>query len=149
MRNDAKISNRKVYLPNATHLGFSKYEAKRGDLIVYREHHADDSYQLRIARVIGTVDAPALEHSSAVKNHLFVLALSNSGDTVYERWVDPANVVECITSPVKFAAWFFSDAPMQYSPADVIRLSEYGTLCEHYIDKLPETCERLKIKPKK
>lgn len=149
MRTDAKISNRKVYLPRASTIGYGKYEAKRGDLIVYEEHDNDGGvHNRRMARVLGTVDAPGVCGNPPTKNHLFVLALADDGHTAYERWIDPKRVVSCQASPSKFAAWFFSDEPMRYSAADVIRLSEYGTLDDHYIDKLDARVQQLNIKRK-
>ena len=106
MRTDATIRHRQTKLPKlVTTIGFDRWIARPGDLILYRERLAggDDAPSLRrIARVIGTVDAPTLpagtnyEGSPAVKNHICVMALADDGSYAYERWVDPADVVRCL-----------------------------------------------------
>ena len=101
MRTDAEIHNRQTKLPHVSTLGFDRWIARPGDLILYVERMLDGSEQTRMARVIGTVDAPAIpdgttyEGSPAVKDHICVMALADDGAYAYERWVDPKDVRRC------------------------------------------------------
>lgn len=114
MRADCTRDNRKTYLPGTYPCsGFNTYDAKRGDLIVYR----DDSGQRIFARVIGGV---TYEGKRAIE----VAALLSLGNPCV-RWIDPATVVECRRSiPREALAFFFSEEWKE--PADIIRKMEDG-----------------------
>lgn len=143
MRTDCKISTRKqVYCRNASRLGHDKYKASVGDIIVYREHHSDDSYTLRTARMIGVVvSAPKIDPSDAeIKDWLLVLTLAHDSHTCYERWVNPDWVTQISSVPTKFAAWFFQEK-LPYDAHTLRRLHDYGSLSDDYIDKADERVE--------
>ena len=96
MRTDARIHNRQTKLPLASTFGFDRWIARPGDLILYVERMLDGHEQTRMARVIGTVDAPAISLGSpAVKDHICVMTLADNGAFAYERWVDPKDVRRC------------------------------------------------------
>ena len=138
-----------VYCPNANTLGFGKYAASRGDLIVYRENHADGSYTLRMARVLAlaTHDGCGVRYTKTgprggVKPapRLLVLAANDTMTHAWERIVDPEDVTEIRAPNVEnrtFAAWFVAGAlPATES---VLHASRYGALSAHYFTKYTDT----------
>jgi len=100
MRTDCDISRRPVYCPNATLLGFAKRKAEYGDVIAYCTHFTDGSSKITVGRMMGRVNAPAIppgpgyEGSKRIRGWLVVMTLADSGWHVYERWVDPKDVIE-------------------------------------------------------
>ena len=132
-RTDAILSAKRVNCPRSDRLGFGKAFAKPGDLIVYDEHYTDGTHAHRTARVLATIDyAPALKHSPETKGWLLVLAISESLDHVYERWVDPQWVTRVIDCPRKLLSWFLQEQ-LPY-PVDMMRrLDRHGSLTENYI----------------
>lgn len=100
MRMDCYISRRSVYCPNALTLGFAKRNAEYGDLIAYKTHFKDGSYKTTLGRMMGRVNAPAIpagpgyEGSKRILGWLVVMTLANGGWHVYERWIDPKDVIE-------------------------------------------------------
>lgn len=138
MRTDAQIDHRQVTCPNATHLGFAKVNAQRGDLIVYKETYTDGSFSTRIARMIGRVHyAPAIaDDKEPVRDFLLVLVLSDNGCFCYERWINPKDVTEVQSFPAKF--WQFFAAPLQYSAETYRHLNNYGTLCEQFVEGIDQ-----------
>jgi hypothetical protein len=118
---DATIDHRQVRLPNASHLGYDKWKAQRGDVIVYREGEGT-----RTGRVLGRVAyAPPEGEIGAITDHLYVLALSDDLSHAYIRWVDPADVVQCTPCTPDRAAWLalFFAADL---PRDLPDLCAYG-----------------------
>ena len=88
MRTDARIDRKQVACPNASHLGFDKYKAQFGDIVVFNE-----SDKSKVGRVIGRIDyAPALGETPAIRNYLVVAALTEDLTHVSERWVNPEDV---------------------------------------------------------
>lgn len=134
MRTDCKINTRSVKCPNARLIGFGLGVANVGNLIVYKEFHADDSYSTRTARMIGRVSAPQLDpEGDEIKGWLLVLALSDDCTALYERWVNPQWVVEVREVPTTLLRFF---AQPTLPPADVLRRKgESGYLSEHYLAK--------------
>lgn len=51
MREDVKIDRKQVRCPNASHLGFDKYNAQVGDIILYQDGDTE-----RIARMAGRIE---------------------------------------------------------------------------------------------
>ena len=92
MRTDAQIDRKQVYLPNASTLGFGKWKAQHGDVVLYTQND-----QNCIGRVAGRVHyAPSLEpNEKPIKDYLLVIQLGSRLDFSYERWVNPADVTEC------------------------------------------------------
>lgn len=96
IRTDCTIDTRQVYLPNASTLGFGKYQARFGDFVWYREHYTDGSYSTVLGRVLGRVAyAPPCGETPAIEGYLLVAQLGHNATHVYERWIDPADVTEC------------------------------------------------------
>lgn len=138
------LTQRAVHCPNAldwdrqTRYGV---KARLGDWITYGETRTNSdgsnpSTHYRTGRVLGRIEAPALEGqypSPAVDGWISVLALSDSLQHAYIRWVDPAEVTEISARPpAKLLAWMTGPLP---APDLVHKLSAYGTLSESYIDK--------------
>lgn len=79
------ISERKVRLPNCFK-GLGKYEASPGDFVTFKQMQGDDTYDTRIGRVLGRVDAPFVPSSdgnplhdcSKVEGWLAVLVLGDN-----------------------------------------------------------------------
>lgn len=65
---------------------------------------------------------------------LRVLAISDMVDHAFERWVNPADVVECqAPSTSAFAKWVLSGSLP--STEIVFAAAGYGSLCVSYFDK--------------
>lgn len=145
MRTDVTIDGRYIPCPNATRLGFCKWRAQVGDLIVYDE--CGD--HLRMARVLGRIAyAPALEGDKGpIKGWALVMALSEDGSLAYERWVDPAKIKIVIESPAKFAAFFFAPK-LPYDAHTMRRLMEHGTMSEQYVEHAAERAAMFKKRDK-
>lgn len=94
MRTDVTIDRKQVHLPNASTLGYGKFKAQHGDVVLFKQ---DPSIgQLTIGRVVGRIaSAPRIGDDPDLRGHLVVVALTQSITSPMERWVDPANVVEC------------------------------------------------------
>ena len=92
MRRDATIDRQQVHLPNASTLGFGKYKAQFGDVVLYQQD--EHTY---IGRVAGRIHyAPPLESSEKpIRDYLLVIALGTRLDFAMERWVNPEDVTEC------------------------------------------------------
>ena len=141
-----------VFCPNATTLGFSKYvvldddpadQVTEGDLIVYKEHLADGSYNSRLARVIGlaTHDGCGVEYTKPSKRgkakptpRLLVIAANDMLDYAYERHVDVDDVIEVRSPPdPTFTRWFLSGKLPSID--SILALGKYGGLCDRYFSK--------------
>lgn len=113
MRTDCTRDNRKTYLPNASHLGFNLWHAKRGNWIVYREHDSDT----RCARVLGRVRADG-------KTYVEVIAALGAFDIPAVRWIEPESILQCrATPPANIFAFFAGDWS---SPSDILAKVSYG-----------------------
>lgn len=125
-----KLYKRKVKLPHVNTLGFNKWIASPGDWLTYKEHHADDSYTVRMARYVGIVHAPAQGPDvPAVKGKLCVIALSDDAHCCYERWIDRADVQSVCSPMPRFLAYFASA-----DPEELIKASEYGSASASHTD---------------
>lgn len=87
MRNDFKLDNRKVFLPKASTLGFGKSWAKQGNWI--------STAQNQMGRVLGRIV------TSDKKTFLYCFMLSQDGDCIMVRWIDPVHVLTCVEGPPK------------------------------------------------
>lgn len=112
-----KVAPRRAskYLPNATHLGYSKYKASPGDMIVFRvERSAGESPDRMIGRVIGVIDETDRDGTDYTgKGALLVIAVSRNASFGMEMWVDLEDIEEC-TSPkhaAHFLNWFLNATP--------------------------------------
>ena len=132
---DLQIDRKLVICPNASTLGYGKWKAQLGDIIVYQEstYEAKDlstkvnpHNHTRVARVIGRVAyAPPLESDEKpIRNYLLVSALSEDLTFAMERWVNPEDVIRIynpeVTKTQNFLAFFFSPEMPTYS-ADELR----------------------------
>ena len=126
-----KLSRRKVYCKNTSHLGYDKYFVTRGEVI----HFAYDDDRPQIGRVLGSVAGyfnPSQETGGSLRGWIVALTLSSTGDFAYLRYVHPDHV-RCIQpeNRANFGRFFFG--PLG-KPDDVMRYAEYGSMCASYID---------------
>jgi len=98
MRTDTIIDRKLVKCPNASTLGYGKWKAQFGDIVLWK-----DSEGIHIGRVAGRIQyAPALgSETPAIRNHLLIVALSRNHTFPMERWVDPQEVIE-VYDPANF-----------------------------------------------
>ena len=119
-----------IACPNASPIGYGKCVADPGDLISYKEHCADGSYMLRLARVVGRVNAPADGPiCPEVKGKICAVALNDEGTTCYERWIDPSDVVHVNRPAPNFMHYF-----MTADPSELVKASEYGSASASHTD---------------
>ena len=119
MRTDAVIDRVQVICRGASTLGYGKWKAQVGDLILFRQFKEDTT--LTLGRMIGRVHyAPALEgDSKAVHDHILCLCINSMLDYTFERWVDPANVV--IVHPMDTHSPHRRDVVMSFLSDDLIK----------------------------
>lgn len=139
MRTDVTIDNRAIPCPNAGGFGGGGHgRAKAGHCILYRENHADGTHSERLARVLGRISAAGLNYANKpVKGFALVMALSNDASFAYERWVDPADIVQVFDVPNAMAAFFFAPK-LAYDAATMRRLMDYGTVSNRYVAMAPD-----------
>lgn len=134
-RKDAKITTKgkraTVRCPNATTIGYGKWQASPGDFVAFK---IDED--TRYGRVVGRVDASGSD-GDPVKGWICVVMLGTTLHFAHEYWVNPEWVIEVRTvnpNHVRFFEVFFTADPM-----DLIRMSEYGSLScsEHATNALP------------
>lgn len=132
MRTDCTVNTRPVKCPNATRLGYGLGVANVGDLIVYKEYYNDDSFKLRVARMIGRVTAPKIaSDDSEVKGWILAMVLSDNHCHIYERWVNPGYVIEVRKLPTNILRFFAQ--PVWPDHLTMRKAGEYGSLSDHYI----------------
>jgi hypothetical protein len=127
------------YLPNAFTMGYRKYKASPGDLVIWRYKTADGERdaERHFGRMLAMVNAPREgEECPAVKGHIAVLELDISLSHCFVRWVDPDDVCDVTASPEHLVAWFFGDAPRTWDLETILRLSHRGSLSEPYIESV-------------
>ena len=109
MSRDAKIAPRKATrLPRAMTLGHGRWKARPGDWIVYFRSDGSRAF----ARVIGQIESCDTDGPDCT-GWLQVVAVSDNGSFGYERWINPADVIECL-DPARvrtFLAWMLSATP--------------------------------------
>lgn len=112
-----QYDNRATYLPDATKLGYAKYQAKAGDLLILKDGS--------LARVIGRIaehdampakegpDGWPAEGTKAHAGNLLVCQVGSSFTFGMERWISPSEVAACYAPEraARFLAWFFSATP--------------------------------------
>lgn len=128
-----------VKLPNTSALGYGKYHAEPGDLIVFDlNRETPNSPDVRYGRVLGRVDAAGWDGAdkTPIKGYIAVMMLGERLNHAYEMWVDPANVTFCESqsSHATFFATLFNA-----SPEHLLRMSKYGSLSTHGTCALPPT----------
>ena len=83
-RKDVERNERKIYIPNASWLGFSRGSVSFGDFFIYSQDG-----QKRLARYHGCIRP----NTGGNWQILAQVASDFMGET-YERWVEPADVIE-------------------------------------------------------
>lgn len=139
-----RVSGGKVYIPNATTLGYGKYNAEPGDFLSWRDPLQNgDRSDMRYGRVLGRVsshDATSLGARKDFTGHIAVLWFHSNFAHASMRMVDPEHVVECYDPNAgksnlgKFLNFMVS---VDINPANIKRLMEaerYGSLDAHYVN---------------
>lgn len=130
----AKYSAKKVYLPEASTLGYGLYYAKPGNWLTW-----NDGQERRNGRVLGRIECAAYEiglGTEDCKGWIAVMQLADDMTHAYVRWVNPKWVEICYEAPpVNLMAWITGeDWPKR--AADVPRLlamAHFGSCSESYI----------------
>lgn len=128
----AKYSAKKVYLPNASRLGFDTSIARPGSWITYLL-----GTQHVTARVLGRIDETPRDGLEDCSGWLAVLRLNDGADEAFVAWVDPKTVIRCHNRPPRaLLAWITGDewAKRGSDVAFYIAMSQHGTTCDRYIE---------------
>lgn len=130
-REDAHYTLKGVRCPATRTQGYSKTVAEPGDLLTWQTRAADGSVEhLMLGRVVGRVDARGDgKQMETVSGWIAVIALADSGTFTYERWVDPAWVVDIHRPCPAFFALFMGGDPEQ-----LLRMTRYGSLSASALD---------------
>ena len=124
-----ELDNKVVIAPNASLLGYGRRKVKRGDVFTYDNGDG----QTHVARSLGRI-SKIDDGMEDARGWIVALVLGAAADHAFVRWIDPRWVREVRDAPAKFAAFFFS-AELPHSPDMLLKLAEYGTLSEQFIDK--------------
>jgi hypothetical protein len=122
-----ELDNTQVRAPNASHLGFDKWRVKRGDVFSY-----SCDGQNHIARSLGCIRWCDSDGEDC-RGWVCALVLGQCAEHAYIRWINPQWITQIINVPTKLAAFFFA----KELPATVdmiLKLADYGTLSEQFID---------------
>jgi len=112
MRTDCTRDNRATKLPNASHLGYDLWKAKRGNWIRYRTEGAEGSH----GRVLGRVHCEG-------ETYVEIIALLGNLDCPAIRWIKPSDIVQCRANPPRaILEWICGE----WNVADVMARVEYG-----------------------
>jgi hypothetical protein len=128
----AKYSAKKVYLPNASTLGFGVRYAKPGSWITWET----DGCAPNTGRVLGRIDETARDGLENCDGWLAVMALSRDMGHAHVRWVNPADVYQCQESPpAALLAWITGEEwpTHRRDIPRLIAMSEHGTCSNEYI----------------
>jgi hypothetical protein len=88
MRTDVIIDRKLVVCPNASTLGFGKWKAQVGNLVLFKEND-----KIVTGRMIGRIQY-GYSDGKSLKNFLVVICISPRLDWTFERWVNPKDVTE-------------------------------------------------------
>ena len=131
-REDAHYSLEGVRCPKARILGYSKVLAEQGDLITWHTPSRRGEFDGRpeLGRVLGRVDARGdAKQMEQISGWIAVIALANNGTFAYERWVNPAWVVEIHAACPAFFALIASGDPER-----LLRMVRAGALSAGHLD---------------
>lgn len=87
MRTDVRIDRKQVKCKNSEVIGYSKWIARCGYIIHFKE-----GPHTRFGRVIGRI-AHGYEGDESLENHLVVITIGYDLGHSFERWVDPDDVI--------------------------------------------------------
>lgn len=134
-----KAIRKPIYAPNATTIGYGKYDVKDGDLILFRQDYGGGETRSYLGRVLGlaTHDGVGKKYDKKV---LLVLAANDTMTRGHERHVDIEDVLE-IRRPGEnelgvFAKWFLTGE--MASPAETLRAVEFGAMGDNYLGRYLE-----------
>ena len=129
---DFTLDERKVRCPNASTLGFGRWEAKPGDFITFEESKGRPPVYGRVlGRVADHGRCGEGEKPNECEGWLVVLKFHMNLSHAHAVWVDPTLVLEVGDPPRNLMRWALQ--PRLPSPDVVLRLASYGTLSEHFI----------------
>lgn len=125
-----KLDNRRVVCPRAELLAGGTRILKHGMFFTFQY---EDGSQRFLARSLGHVTAGPDGDASAFDG-IMAMVLSEDASFVFIRWVSPEQVTRIDENPPhKLAAFFFAPT-LPYSSATIVRLIDYGTVCERFIE---------------
>ena len=134
-----KLDNRKVVAPNASLLCGRGRIVKAGMFFIW-----NDGSISRMCRSLGRIFWTDNDGADCA-GHVCAMVLGNDAMFVYVRWVDPAEIIEVVGEPPQKLTAFFFAPQLAYDPDMLLRLIEYGTMTEHYIDGAPETARKWQV----
>jgi hypothetical protein len=112
-RNDCTRDNRKVYLPNASSIGYDQRWSKRGYWLTFDSPFGGTAY----GRVVGRVRCQGV-------TYVEVIALFGCDMTPAVRWVLPDAISACRKHPPRNVLSFVLGEWTK--PADIFAAVEYG-----------------------
>lgn len=122
MRTDCTRDNRATRLPNASHLGFDLWTAKRGNFVQYDPGAGNAG---AFGRVLGRVHCEG-------KTYVEIIALLGALDCPSVRWIAPESILRCCeVPPRRILEWICG--PWN-NPADILARVERGFLDDSYLD---------------
>lgn len=102
------LDNRGVRCHPSVTLGYAKWIAKRGDIIVFKEHYEDGSGESLMGRSLGRLASVEKDGLEDCKGWLCLVVPNLTFTHCMIRWVCPNDVVEIRSCPSNTPATFFS-----------------------------------------
>lgn len=125
------LDNKQVIAPKASLLGAGTRIVKRNSFFTFCPWK--DSGITLLARSLGRIATVEPDGLEDCVGYVAALVFSEHGQSCYLRWVAPDSIMEVFDAPTKIAAFFFA-AELPGTPEEILRLYEYGSLSERYID---------------
>lgn len=144
----AKYSAKKVYLPNATSIGYCVKWAKPGYWIMWNAQPG----VLSVGRVLGRIEWAQFNEGNRedVRGYLAVMALADDCTHAYVRWVAPKEVACCQEKPPRALLDWITGDKWAKRGADVgwyIALAEHGTTSDSYIATRDDPAKAYNARP--
>jgi hypothetical protein len=127
-----KLDDRRVICPNAELLCGGTRALKRGMFFTYNSNGGQ-----HMARSLGHVTAPPDGPDVPAFDGIFAMVLSADASFVFIRWVEAFEVTRIQPEPPHRVAAFFFKPTLPYPAETMVRLIDYGTCCERFIDAAP------------
>ena len=137
----AKYSAKKIYLPNASRIGFGVIWAKPGHWLTWKDTTDTGEGQRHCGRVLGRVECASYVIGVGTQDcagWIAVVQLADDMTHAYVRWVDPDWVEVCHEEPPARLMDWITGKEWPKRAADIPRIlamANYGTLSESYISK--------------
>lgn len=137
----ARVDNRRVYCPNASHLGYDLWFAKRGNFIVW-QHEDGGPYSVgrSLGRIAWAEPSGDVNDTEVCSGYIAVLAFTMGLDFGYIRWVKPSDVRR--TDFLRYISR--KTLPNYYDVAD---MADYGSMSDHYVKGCEDRLRERKSNP--